>query len=243
MFGSIIKGWKEARGTVILAETNDLLDRFTRLSLTAKLRMIEFIGEFMVMVHKTHGDVRNLPSDKRKEYVKKFADLGRANFQTDPGAAFGMAVISCRIETIDTPGPDAEKASILLRQLIEIALSHYLEMMDEVGIVAAIKAAKILGVTEPRLAAEMANGGEIDEIEWMAVEDKWVNLWGPPPGLSRQQEFLEALQAIKVEYEPIPPTEPRSTALPASTPSSPRRNEPCACGSGKRFKHCHGGLA
>jgi SEC-C motif-containing protein len=31
------------------------------------------------------------------------------------------------------------------------------------------------------------------------------------------------------------------TAQSTSKPSKPGRNQPCHCGSGKKFKHCHGG--
>jgi preprotein translocase subunit SecA len=29
----------------------------------------------------------------------------------------------------------------------------------------------------------------------------------------------------------------------ATTPGKVGRNDPCPCGSGKKFKHCHGGAA
>jgi mannosyltransferase OCH1-like enzyme len=35
----------------------------------------------------------------------------------------------------------------------------------------------------------------------------------------------------------------RSSVLPDKQPNEYRRNEPCPCGSGKRYKHCHGVLA
>lgn len=34
--------------------------------------------------------------------------------------------------------------------------------------------------------------------------------------------------------------DPQTTANPPGQPPSPTRNAPCPCGSGKRFKHCHG---
>jgi preprotein translocase subunit SecA len=76
----------------------------------------------------------------------------------------------------------------------------------------------------------------------------------------RRERMMRALQAQHAEIqplamgggqepEPIPaPLPPPPNALDAAPPfvRSDRkvgRNEPCPCGSGKKFKHCHGALA
>ena len=73
--------------------------------------------------------------------------------------------------------------------------------------------------------------------------------------LERQQRLARALQLQHAEaVSPIAPPEPqgvpdaepaRATAPSAGfSPGMPKvgRNEPCPCGSGKKYKHCHGAL-
>ena len=55
-----------------------------------------------------------------------------------------------------------------------------------------------------------------------------------------------ALSHVEVrapEAEPAAKPAARPAAKPASQPTKVGRNEPCPCGSGKKFKHCHGALA
>jgi preprotein translocase subunit SecA len=68
-----------------------------------------------------------------------------------------------------------------------------------------------------------------------------------------QQQMLAQMQAqrnaVQAAAEPQPVTEPAAGAregFDEADPSSwgnPGRNDPCPCGSGKKFKHCHGRLA
>ncbi len=73
--------------------------------------------------------------------------------------------------------------------------------------------------------------------------------------LERQQRLARALQLQHAEAvspiappEPqgVPDVEPARTAAPSAgfSPGMPKvgRNEPCPCGSGKKYKHCHGAL-
>jgi preprotein translocase subunit SecA len=71
--------------------------------------------------------------------------------------------------------------------------------------------------------------------------------------LQRQMQALHAPPpAIGAAEEPVPPPAaprgaPQRPALPAAAPfvredRKVGRNEPCPCGSGKKFKHCHGAL-
>jgi preprotein translocase subunit SecA len=54
----------------------------------------------------------------------------------------------------------------------------------------------------------------------------------PPPA-------LQPAQPIQVS---VPPPVASAAASPTAA-ATLRRNDPCHCGSGKRFKHCHGRLA
>jgi preprotein translocase subunit SecA len=81
----------------------------------------------------------------------------------------------------------------------------------------------------------------------------------------RRERLMRALQAQHAEVQPIIGT-PQPQEVPAAAAPIPMgpmgaaaampeaapfvrsdrkvgRNEPCPCGSGKKFKHCHGALA
>jgi len=53
-----------------------------------------------------------------------------------------------------------------------------------------------------------------------------------------------AAPAAVAETEPVP-TAPREgfDETDVTTWGNPGRNDPCPCGSGQKFKHCHGKLA
>jgi SEC-C motif len=71
-----------------------------------------------------------------------------------------------------------------------------------------------------------------------------------------QQQALDGLAAVKAEYDYLrmaektqkvsksvefsPPPGPPESPDPASAPPAPARNSPCSCGSGLKFKRCHG---
>jgi preprotein translocase subunit SecA len=71
----------------------------------------------------------------------------------------------------------------------------------------------------------------------------------------RQQRLARAMQFQHAAPEQITaPQAPQAEPQPLSMSSEPvaqfvretkkvGRNEPCPCGSGKKFKHCHGALA
>ena len=40
--------------------------------------------------------------------------------------------------------------------------------------------------------------------------------------------------------QPGADAKPKAAATPKSQPGAPGRNQPCPCGSGKKYKHCHG---
>ena len=54
---------------------------------------------------------------------------------------------------------------------------------------------------------------------------------------------LSHVEVRQPEAEPAAKPAARPAAKPASQPTKVGRNEPCPCGSGKKFKHCHGALA
>lgn len=55
----------------------------------------------------------------------------------------------------------------------------------------------------------------------------------------REQEKLNKARLPGEDEDPLPPpVEPIKKA-----DADPGRNDPCPCGSGKKFKHCHGKLA
>lgn len=58
---------------------------------------------------------------------------------------------------------------------------------------------------------------------------------------AREQEMAAREKAIATREQRLVTKTDRTpaTSLIASTPK-PRRNEPCSCGSGKKFKYCHG---
>ncbi len=74
-----------------------------------------------------------------------------------------------------------------------------------------------------------------------------------PMSEEEQQSLMRELQeqraAMEAAAQPEPPAEPSAEGAPGfvesdpSTWGNPGRNEPCPCGSGKKFKHCHGRLS
>ena len=54
---------------------------------------------------------------------------------------------------------------------------------------------------------------------------------------------LSHVEVRQPEAEPAAKPAARPAAKPAAQPTKVGRNEPCPCGSGKKFKHCHGALA
>ncbi|CUH74663.1 preprotein translocase subunit SecA [Tropicibacter naphthalenivorans] len=70
--------------------------------------------------------------------------------------------------------------------------------------------------------------------------------------IAQQQAAAAAAQGATASHEPVLPTaedtpvqEPLVAGFDESDPSTwgePGRNDPCPCGSGKKFKHCHGSL-
>ena len=60
---------------------------------------------------------------------------------------------------------------------------------------------------------------------------------------AQQAEMAGALAAG--EPEPVAPPGPQLAGFDENDPATwgtPGRNDPCPCGSGKKFKHCHGRL-
>ena len=63
------------------------------------------------------------------------------------------------------------------------------------------------------------------------------------------RELQEQRAAMEAAAQPETPAEPSAEGAPGfvesdpSTWGNPGRNEPCPCGSGKKFKHCHGRLS
>ena len=81
-----------------------------------------------------------------------------------------------------------------------------------------------MSVATPEHAAEM----ELDADDLLDFDDRWGLLASVPA-------LLQDLDLMRFEAQR--PREPlRRDALPG-------RNDPCPCGSGKRFKQCHGKLA
>jgi len=69
-----------------------------------------------------------------------------------------------------------------------------------------------------------------------------------PPSEEEQQRVIEMLKAQQqaAEAPPVAPVPAPNESFDEADPSSwgnPGRNEACPCGSGKKFKHCHGQLA
>src|SRR6056297_997238 len=74
-----------------------------------------------------------------------------------------------------------------------------------------------------------------------------------PMSEEEQQSLMRELQeqraAMEAAAQPETPAEPSAESDPGfvesdpSTWGNPGRNEPCPCGSGKKFKHCHGRLS
>ena len=57
-------------------------------------------------------------------------------------------------------------------------------------------------------------------------------------------DYEEALQPGAADAAPAAPAEPRRKAAPpARAAQKVGRNDPCPCGSGKKYKHCHGKLS
>ena len=63
--------------------------------------------------------------------------------------------------------------------------------------------------------------------------------------LAQQQAAQAAAQAAQAAKPPAPTAEAIEAGFDENDPSTwgnPGRNDPCPCGSGKKFKHCHGAL-
>ncbi len=59
-------------------------------------------------------------------------------------------------------------------------------------------------------------------------------------------QMVAQQQPAPTPVEPEVPTGEAKEGFDENDPSTwgnPGRNEPCPCGSGKKFKHCHGRLA
>jgi len=65
-----------------------------------------------------------------------------------------------------------------------------------------------------------------------------VELHEPAAMQFQHSEYDEAQDFAEAEAAP-----PFADASPAIAPPKVGRNEPCPCGSGKKYKHCHGKLA
>jgi glycosyltransferase involved in cell wall biosynthesis len=92
----------------------------------------------------------------------------------------------------------------------------------------------------PMWLAEIAKRGERRGHKLFALELMYEALEGTE-GSRRLVELSGTLDpfGIIIEVPVIDP--PRVYALPRSTQSTKvRRNDPCPCGSGNRYKHCHG---
>ena len=59
--------------------------------------------------------------------------------------------------------------------------------------------------------------------------------------LARQRAAMEA--AAAPAGEDFPDASPGFVEADPATWGNPGRNDPCPCGSGKKFKHCHGRFA
>ena len=47
---------------------------------------------------------------------------------------------------------------------------------------------------------------------------------------------------INLSFVQKPIENPKEVGIPATSKKKMKRNEPCYCGSGKKYKHCHGSL-
>ena len=47
---------------------------------------------------------------------------------------------------------------------------------------------------------------------------------------------------INLNFAKKPIENPKKVEIPATSKKKMKRNEPCYCGSGKKYKHCHGSL-
>lgn len=110
---------------------------------------------------------------------------------------------------------------------------------------------RIVGVRS-QYAVVLAYCGDVD-----AAEREMVNLEPYAPGFTAQQADEIARQKAMIARQRVKPLVSRQQALAMwrvlagkaasqSEPSRPAtgkkvgRNEPCPCGSGRKYKHCHG---
>ena len=98
-----------------------------------------------------------------------------------------------------------------------------------------------------RRSAPRYSGGDplLGEGARNIPEERSIACGSNPLGESAEEALADLRQGI------IPPSEPPLSAVPAAPKPSPGassdtaqrkvgRNEPCPCGSGKKYKHCHG---
>ena len=58
----------------------------------------------------------------------------------------------------------------------------------------------------------------------------------------RQQEIHESASALTESAAPPPPEPPRGPPPVVRVGEKVGRNDPCPCGSGRKFKQCHGAI-
>jgi hypothetical protein len=132
-----------------------------------------------------------------------------------------------------------------------------LEVESAFGGLGIYRMAQVLANPAPyqgyKIKAVPAPDGGVREIGWQCCEHVAFNA-----GLHAQKGRLFVLPWLVIgdlEEVTIPQSAWRQMAFeladlsaPAAAPvsepvSGPARNEPCSCGSGRRYKHCHGALA
>jgi hypothetical protein len=149
--------------------------------------------------------------------------LGRGRFADEPN---GIAQTSYAVFALWQLQPPDVVRRLLLPRLRRLARSPDLPALAS-GMVAWL----VTELDDPQLRS-------IYETRQGAISDQQVKTFGQV-----MREFWNVPIDGVVALLPGKAAEPPSSSVPVRAPPKPGRNEPCPCGSGKKFKQCHGEIS
>jgi hypothetical protein len=168
-------------------------------------------------------------------------EMAKENFDCDEGEADGITakILEATANELHRIGLEVVQSGIVPDGIAAIEISD--EVQRELN---------------ERLLAVLDGG--VDEIGIL----RWLALWRKQASMDDKRDQLRPfdLQLARVvhsaadnlenaldewaESDPfdVPKTHPQEKILPIRREQKVGRNEPCPCGSGKKFKKCHGGI-
>jgi len=119
------------------------------------------------------------------------------------------------------------------------AFEMFSDMLDRVKheLISFLARVKVRGEEDVQAAQQRA---ATDKMQYQHAQAAPLSAAPPPQGA----QGIQGAQTIQAGRPPVPPKAPADPATPFVR-EAPKvgRNDPCHCGSGKKFKHCHGKLS